>query len=177
MSSPIVAKPRNGSVMAGNTFHAMADSNQPPSLAVSDVHQALIDESAGLAFLRDAEVTDVLCYHRDGTGGHDYLMLSIRLGQGAIVLARAERVPSTQERGIIGIVLKGSAAWDNIKFSYYPSAIRGPGDIPIMMLRCHNVKFVHCTQLFSIIHGHSQEYHAKSFNCWWFAAALVLCVI
>ncbi|KAF8327761.1 uncharacterized protein EI90DRAFT_3126783 [Cantharellus anzutake] len=172
MFSPILAKPRRSFVMTGNTFHAMADSNQPPSLAVSDVHQALLDESAGLAFLRDAEVINVLCYHRDGTGAHDYLMLHIRLGQGAIVLARAERVPSTQERGI-GMVPRGSAAWDNIKFSYYPSAIRGPGDIPIMILRCHNVKLVHCTQLFSIIHGHSQEYDAKSFNCWWFAAVSI----
>ncbi|KAF8327769.1 uncharacterized protein EI90DRAFT_1681496 [Cantharellus anzutake] len=181
MSSLVSTGPRRGAVMTEHTFHAMADSQQPPSFAVSDIYHALNDESAGLAFLKDAEVSDVICYHSEGSGSHYYLMLNVRLPQqtGAhnVVCARAERVPGTQERAFFGIVRRAPAACDNIKFSYSAPVIRGPGDDLIMMLRCNSVRLIQAVYLFGIIHTHSQEYHATSLNSSWFAAASVFCVI
>ncbi|KAF8327763.1 uncharacterized protein EI90DRAFT_3066953 [Cantharellus anzutake] len=180
MPSHAPARHRRGSVMTEDTFHAMASAEQPPSVAVSDVYQALIDESAGLAPLRDAEVAEVFCYNRNGAGGHEYLMLNIRLpsshsqvARSTVVWARAERVPSTQERSVLGVMWRGSVALDNIKFSYHAPTIRGREDVPVVMFHCINVKFIHAAHLFSIIHHHSQDYYTASFNCWWFATVTI----
>ena len=108
-------------------------------------------------------------------------MICIRLppptGSNSIVWARAERTPSTQEKGVIGVIRNGSEAHDTIKFSYTGTLLRGSNDDLTMQLRCYNVKLIHVMHLFSLIHRHSTTYHAASFNCWWFAAGSspVLC--
>ncbi len=88
------------------------------------------------------------------------------------VWARVERVPSTQENGLLGIMRKGSKACDIIKFSYRGAFLRGSKDDLTMQLRCYRVKVIHVAHLFSLIHQHSTVYYAGSFNCWWFAAGL-----